>query len=221
MTKYDAVLFDNDGILVEPPTESTKGDALSEAFREVGIEDVESRHIDELVAETTVEKLHEICSAYDIDVEAFWEAREYYDERSQIEKFRAGDRTLYDDVSILHDLSPACAVVSNNHHSTIKFILEYFELNPVFDTYYGREKTLESLALKKPNTHYVDRALAELDGESALFIGDRDLDIVAAHRAGLDSVFVRRPHTGETELPVPPTHVVENLHELVEIVEDR
>lgn len=219
MTKYDTILFDNDGIIVEPPSAATKVDALSGAFREVGVNDVESQHIDELITDTTVETIHEICDVYDLDVEAFWKAREDYDERYQLEKFRAGDRGLYDDVSTLHNLSQTCAVVSNNHHSTIAFILEYFELDSIFDTYYGREKTLESLALKKPNTHYIDRTLAELEGESALFIGDRNLDIVAAHRAGLDSVFVRRPHNVETELSAPPTYVVENLHEMVEIAE--
>lgn len=217
MTKYDAVLFDNDGILVEPPSHTTKVDALTDAFREVGVNDVETEHIDEFVADTTLETVHGICDVYDIDVDAFWKAREHYDEQSQFEKFKAGERTVYNDITALHDLSQACGVVSNNHHSTIEFILEYFELESIFDTYHGREKTLESLELKKPNTHYIDRALAELESESALFIGDRELDIVAAHRAGLDSVFVRRPHTVDTEFSITPTYVVENLHEMAEI----
>ena len=55
--------------------------------------------------------------------------------------------------------------------------------------------TVESLERKKPNTHYVERALSDLDADAALYVGDSESDVVAADRAGLDSAFVRRPHT--------------------------
>ncbi len=220
MTGYDAVLFDNDGVLIQPPAYETQLEATRTAFRAVGVEDADQQYIDSIVGGVTIDTLHEICSAYDIDPDAFWEAREHHDERAQFEEFRAGSRNCYDDVTALDDLSHTCGVVSNNHHSTIEFVLDFFDLHSLFDTYYGREKTIESLRLKKPNPHYIDQALTELGADSALYVGDSESDVVAAHRAGLDSVFVRRAHSHETDLSVTPTYEATDLHDVAEIAND-
>lgn len=217
MSNYDAVLFDNDGILVEPPVDDSKSVAVTEAFREMGVEDVDTTHVDALLSGVTIETVHEVCENYDLDAEAFWAARERHDERVQLADFRAGTRRCYDDVSALAELPQACGVVSNNHHSTIAFLLEYFELEPFFETYHGREMAIETLELKKPNTHYIEQAITDIGCESALFVGDRELDVIAAERAGLDSAFVRRQHNESVALSTPPTYEVEDLHGLVDV----
>jgi phosphoglycolate phosphatase-like HAD superfamily hydrolase len=107
--------------------------------------------------------------------------------------------------------------VSNNHHSTIAFVLDFFDLRSLFETYYGREKTIESLRVKKPNPHYIERALADLDSESALYVGDSESDVIAAHDAGIDSAFVRRPHSRTVDLSTDPTYEVQSLYELPEL----
>ncbi|MFB6236122.1 MAG: HAD family hydrolase [Halopenitus sp.] len=218
MTEYDAVLFDSDGVLVQPPAHETKVSAAREAFRAVGVSDVDREHLTDVVSGPSVEQVREICAAYDLDVEAFWTAREHHDERSQFDQFEAGARDRYDDVVAVEGLDYPCGVVSNNHHSTIEFVLEQFDLHGAFDTYYGREKTVESLDRKKPNTHYLDRALADLDAESALYVGDSDGDVVAADRAGLDSAFVRRPHSADTTLSLTPTYDVDSLHDVAALL---
>ena len=222
MSDYDAVLFDNDGVLVNPPAPETQAEAARAAFRAVGVEDADDQHVTDVVTGVTTDRLREICAAYDLDVAGFWDARERHDERSQFDDFRAGVRECYQDVAALDDLSAPCGVVSNNHHSTIEFVLDFFDLRAHFDTYYGREKTVDSLRLKKPNTHYLDRALADLDcpGESALYVGDSESDVVAADRAGVDSAFVRRPEWRDVELTVTPTYQVETLHEVAALVAD-
>ncbi|TKX67762.1 HAD family hydrolase [Halorubrum sp. SP9] len=218
MTEYDTVLFDSDGVLVEPPTYETKVEATRAAFTEVGVKRPKNHHIDEIVNGTTVERLHQICAAYELDVNTFWEARERLDEESQFKKFESDSRTRYDDVTAISDVSQTCGIVSNNHHSTIEFVMDFFDLQSTFDTYYGREKTVESLDYKKPNTHYLDLALSELGGESALYVGDSEHDVIAAHQAGMDSVFVRRPHCTDVTLSTTPTYEINNLHEIPEIV---
>ncbi|WP_396612166.1 HAD family hydrolase [Haloferax sp. S1W] len=218
MTRYDAVLFDSDGILVEPPSYETQREATRQAFHAVGVEDVRQKHLDAAVGGGTVETLHEVCSEYDLDVTEFWDAFEHHDEQSQFDAFEAGERTLYDDVNAVSDLPVTRGVVSNNHHSTIEFKLDFFGLHSLFDTYYGREKTIESLRLMKPNTHYIDRAMADLGAESALYVGDSDSDMVAAERAGLDSAFVRRSHCQDADLSVTPTYDVDSLHDIVPLV---
>ena len=219
MSPYDAVLFDNDGVLVEPPAPETRRAAVRDAFRAVGVEDPADEHVRELTAGVTVEALEDVGAAYGVDPERLWTARERHDERSQLEAFRAGDRDRYDDAAAVENLPHDSGVVSNNHHTTIEFLVDHFGWASTFDTYYGREMTVESLERKKPNTHYLERALADLSAESALYVGDSGSDVLAAHRAGLDSAFVRRPHTWDAELPADPTHEVETLHEVAALLD--
>jgi beta-phosphoglucomutase-like phosphatase (HAD superfamily) len=40
---YDAILFDSDGVLVEPPTPDTQREATRTAFEEKGIEKIDRR----------------------------------------------------------------------------------------------------------------------------------------------------------------------------------
>lgn len=224
---YDAVLFDNDGVLVEPPASETQSAAIEAAFASVGVSNVAPDHVEALRRGVTPDLLDDIAGAYDLDAPALWAARERYDEDSQLEAFRAGDRTTYDDVDAVGALDAPRGVVSNNHHSTVGFVLDFFDLDCWFDTHYGRPMTVESLDLKKPNGHYLDRALADLgvrDGGgantgtgAALYVGDSASDVTAAERTGLDSVFVRREHRPAVPESVTPTYVVDGLDELVDI----
>ncbi|WP_394295531.1 HAD hydrolase-like protein [Natrialba chahannaoensis] len=68
----------------------------------------------------------------------------------------------------------------------------------------------------------LERALDDLSVsvESTLYIGDSESDILAAERAGLESVFVRRPHCREVELGVEPTDEVEDLHGVKRLVRE-
>jgi phosphoglycolate phosphatase len=158
VTAYDAVLFDSDGVLVEPPAAETQTEATCAAFRAVGVEAVDQRSLEDIVTGVTVERLHEICTSYDLEPEEFWQAREHHDERSQFERFDAGDRDRYDDVTAIAGIDRLCGAVSNNHHSTIEFVLDAFDLAPLFDTYYGRPKTIESLELEKNRTRTISNA---------------------------------------------------------------
>lgn len=215
---YDTVVFDSDGVLVEPPARETQLEATRAAFEEMGVKDVDTAHLVAIGDGITTDELSELCGAYSLDPKVFWEARERHDEQSQFHAFRASERECYDDVWVVSELSQRCGVVSNNHHTTIEFVLSFFELQSAFETYYGRPKTIDSLALKKPNPHYLERALSDLGGGSALYVGDSESDVIAADRAGVDSVFVRRPHRSDAELTVTPTHEITDLHGLEPIL---
>lgn len=219
MSRYDAVLFDNDGVLVHPPAQDTQLEAARDAFEAMGVEGADDAHLTGVVKGVTVDLLDEVCAAYDLNSDAFWAAREHHDERSQLDAFREGVRGCYDDVAAIEEIAHDCGVVSNNHHSTVEFILDFFELRSLFETFYGREKTVESLRLKKPNPHYIDRALSDLGADTALYVGDTESDVVAAHEANVDSAFVRRSHCRDVDLSVTPTYEVESLYGVAEIVD--
>ena len=70
MSGYDTVLFDSDGVLVKPPANETQVEATRAAFQEVGIEDADQQHLSEIVDGVTVDRLHEICTAYDLEPDA-------------------------------------------------------------------------------------------------------------------------------------------------------
>jgi phosphoglycolate phosphatase-like HAD superfamily hydrolase len=108
-TGYDAVVFDNDGVLVHPPAPETQAAAVRDAFLAVGAEDPAERHVRDLMSGVTVEVLEEIGGAYDVDPEALWAAREHHDERSQLEAFRAGDRDRYDDIVLIEKACLWCS----------------------------------------------------------------------------------------------------------------
>jgi HAD superfamily hydrolase (TIGR01549 family) len=220
VTTYDAILFDNDGVLVDPPAHADQVAAIRDAFDELGIESPDEAHISALTGGVTPDLLAELERTYGVDREALWDARERHDERSQFDAFRAGRRDTYDDVASLADIAQPCGLVSNNHHTTIEFVLDRFDFGEQFETYYGRPMTIESLSLKKPNTHYLDRALADLGGGSALYVGDSESDVVAAERAGMDSAFVRREHSRDASLSTEPTYEVETLHAVLDIAND-
>jgi phosphoglycolate phosphatase-like HAD superfamily hydrolase len=133
-------------------------------------------------------------------------------------KFRDGSRRCYEDITILSQLDQNHGIVSNNRHSTIEFVLDFFGLRSSFDTYYGREKTIESLRLKKPNTHYPGQALNNLNADSALYVGDSESDFVAAEGAGINSIFARRPHCCDEELTAVPTLEADNLYEVAALL---
>ncbi|WP_254864256.1 HAD family hydrolase [Halovivax gelatinilyticus] len=218
MSRYDAVLFDSDGVLVEPPAVETQSAATRAAFRAVGVAEPDRADVRAVVDGVTPGELDACCRRYDVEPEAFWAARERHDEDSQLEAFRAGVRTVYDDVGAIASLSGPRGVVSNNHQTTIDFVCSFFELDSLFASRYGRPMTIESLGRKKPNPYYIERAMADLSAETALYVGDSESDLVAARRAGLDSAFVRRRHNRETALSVEPDYVIDSLTALRSIV---
>lgn len=218
MSTYDSVLFDNDGVLVEPPARDSQIDAVCAAFEDVGIDEFDRRDAEALVRNVTVERLEKLAARYSLDAETLWSARERHDERVQLTQFKAGERGPYTDVTALSRLSQPRGVVSNNHHTTVAFVLDFFELRPLFETYYGRPMTIESLERKKPNTYFLERAVDDLDATATLYVGDAESDVKAAHRLGVDSAFVRRAHNRDISLSVEPTYEVDSLHDLVDVV---
>jgi len=77
---------------------------------------------------------------------------------------------------------------------------------------------VDGFARRKPDPHYLFEGLAALDATDGYYVGDRETDVLAAERAGLDSVFVRRDHNANQALRVEPTHEIESLFELVRLV---
>ncbi|WP_227353789.1 HAD family hydrolase [Haladaptatus salinisoli] len=215
---YDAVLFDNDGVLVEPAASSTLREAVLTAFAEFDAEP-DADHVDALCRSVTPDDLDRVCAAHDLDPAEFWEVRDGAASEAQLRELRAGRTTTYDDVGALERFERPLGIVSSNQHATIEFMLDHFDLGRHFETYYGRPPTIEAVRQKKPEPYFLERALADLGVEDALFVGDSESDVLAAVNAGLDSAFIRRPHRADYALSVDPTYEIEGLPEILPLVE--
>ncbi|QLH79488.1 HAD family hydrolase [Halosimplex rubrum] len=214
---YDTVVFDNDGVLVGRTRFDVLQEATEETFAQFGVSDPDPDHVEDMTIGATPEQVNSVCDTYGFEPTEFWRTRDSTVSGAQQDEARAGRKTPYGDIDTLTNLDVATGIVSSNQQETVDFLLDHFEIGRHFDTAYGREATVESLTLRKPNPHYIERALADLDAESALFVGDNESDIVAAENAGIDSAFIRRPHRSDWDLNVWPTWDIDSLDRLHDI----
>ena len=214
---YDTVVFDNDGVLVGRTSFNVLREATRETFTQFDVTDPDPDHVENLTIGATPDHVDAVCERYDIEPDTFWRARDSTLSRAQQEEARAGRKTPYDDIDTLAGLNVEMGIVSSNQQETVDFLLDHFGIRHHFGTAYGREATVESLDLRKPHPHYVERALSDLDAGSALFVGDNESDIRAAENAGIDSAFIRRPHRHDWDLNVWPTWDIDSLEDLHDI----
>jgi HAD superfamily hydrolase (TIGR01549 family) len=214
VTSYEAVVFDMDGVLLTMTDGSLIDRAAREAFGAYGVEP--SDEAVEPFVRADADELAAACEPYDLDPESVWSAREWAACWLQALEMDAGRKVPYEDVAAIGDLDARTALVSNNQHHTVGHAVDRFDLGDVFESAYGRDVSVDGLRRRKPDPHYIDRALSDLGTRDALYVGDSRVDVEASARAGLDSAFVRRDHRADYTLPAEPTYEVSDLAELVE-----
>ena len=160
------------------------------------------------------------CEALGVDPAALFRAREERSAKRAVERLAAGTRRLCPDVDAIGELAERVPVglVSNNYHPTVEFVVDHFRLD-AFSFVRGRDLGPEGFRRRKPEPHYLNEALDALDATGGLYVGDRATDVIAAARAGLDSAFLRRDHNAARDLDVEPTHEIESLHDLSEVID--
>jgi HAD superfamily hydrolase (TIGR01549 family) len=213
---YDAVVFDNDGVLTHPTDRAVLRRAARAAFAEFDVAPTP-----DCVAGTVggdVDRIREVCDRHGLSAAAFWPRREYHAASEQRAAMAAGEKPLYDDVDALRDVDHPMGVVSNNQHATVEAVLDVHGVGDLFETAYGREPTVDGFRRRKPDPHYLERALADLEAETALYVGDSAVDVAVADRLDVDSAFVRRPHRADYDLPLAPTYEVDSLADVVALV---
>lgn len=219
---YDAILFDSDGVLVERPSTSSLLRAAKRTYERYDVE-VPSREQLRAVLAGNVERLHALCREHDLDVTDFCLSAAANAYREQKREFEAGVRSAYDDVRALRDLDPSLGVVSDNQPQVLSYVLRTADLTDLFDVVRGCPYTPEEVQRRKPDPALLESAVAELDAEAVAYVGDRHRDVVAAHRAGLDAIYLDRDHHAdglETEDEHPtetPEFRVESLGDLLDL----
>jgi HAD superfamily hydrolase (TIGR01549 family) len=214
---YDAVILDNDGVLVELVGLDRLHEAARTAFAECGVDDPTDEDVAAMAIGVTPASLATVCDRYGLDPAGFFETRDAVAARVQQAAVGEGVVGLYDDFDAVRSLATPLGIVSSNQHATVSFHHDRFGTNHLFETIYGRPPTPESLRRKKPSPYYLNRALEDLGAENALFVGDSGADVGAAHAADIDSAFVRRSHRADYALETAPTYELSSLSDLLDI----
>ncbi len=214
---YDAVLFDMDGVLVEPTQPDTARQAIDRAFAEF---DVEPRDEDvDALLNVSVERVEDVCRRHGLDVDEFWRVRERRIAEAQTRSFDDGGKQPYPDVGVVEELNgSSLAVVSNNQQPTVDYVVDGLGFGDRFEAVQARGPQVADLRRKKPSPYLLESTLSELDVEDALYVGDREKDVAAAESAGVDSALVRRSHNAELEPRWSPDHELDGLDGLKKLL---
>ncbi|WP_338738128.1 HAD-IA family hydrolase [Haloplanus salilacus] len=220
-TDGHALLFDMDGVLIEGrgADDAVHERARDDALRAFDVE-VPDHHRPALASYEYTEAFVEACRAVDLDPVEFYAARERHSARRIVDRLRAGERGLYPDVDALDPIADRhhLGLVSNNYHPAVEFVVDHHGLD-AFSFARGREPGVEGFRRRKPDPHYLFEGLDALDAEAGYYVGDRETDLLAAERAGLEGVFVRRDHNVETRLGVEPAHEIDSLSDLGDLLD--
>ena len=215
------VLFDMDGVILDG--RGTDDAVHARALNDV-LEEWDLRVTGDLRRSLETyeydDEFRAACEQIGVDSAEFFRAREERSAKRAVARLAAGTRRLCPDVDALDELAERASIglVSNNYHPTVEFVVDHFRLD-AFSFVRGRDLGPDSFRRRKPDPHYLDEALDALDASGGLYVGDRATDVIAAERAGLDGVLLRRDHNANRDLDVDPTVEVESLHDLVAFVD--
>ena len=220
---YEAILFDMDGVLWRhhPDTPAAYRPAIRRALAAFGVDESElsDAELDALLGTDDLSTQRTVCASHGIDdFAAFWTRRERELAALKHEMLLSGERTAFDDVDVLTSLADrySLGVVSNNHQETVDAVLEHYDFGDHVSVAFGREQTVAGAEKRKPETDYVEAALADMGRSPAecLYVGDRRTDVLAADALGMDAAYLSRAHQDRPEPTVTPTFSVADLDEL-------
>ncbi|RZN36634.1 MAG: HAD family hydrolase [Methanophagales archaeon ANME-1-THS] len=230
-TRYKVVLLDMDGTFLdsrgagEIPNEWAY-EAFKKTLQHYGltltIDEINKLFLAPLHARGE-EGVLNFCHRFGLDCEKFWSRREKDVIEAKITAIRTGVIKLCKgSEEVIRYLSTRfyLAVVSDSQQACVNYALEHFNLQPYFAIWYGRRSELKSLGNRKPNPFYINKVLRELNAhkEEAILVDDSPVGVLAAHRAGIDSVLICSNDEKLLKCEQKPTFLIRNLNELKSVL---
>ena len=216
MKKYDTVIFDLDGTLLN--TLEDLADAVNFVMRE---HQYPERTIDEVrrfvgngIRRLMEQAVPETVSGDEFEL-VFEKFKSYYTEHCQIKTCAYdGIMPLLED---LYEKGYAMAIVSNKNHAAV------CELNDIYFKEYIKVAIGQKDGIrKKPAPDTVIQALKELgkEKETAIYVGDSEVDFATAENTGMDCVLVTWGFRTVEELAeFSPTAFINRPEELLGVLE--
>lgn len=217
MKKYEAIIFDLDGTLLNTLEDLT--DAVNACMKRHGYPEHTLEEVRHFVG-NGIRKLMERALPEEVTGELFEsrfeEFRTYYTEHCQ-NKTKAYDGVM-ELLKTLNQKGYSMAIVSNKNQAAVT------ELNRIYfqdyiETAIGQKDGIR----KKPAPDTVLQALRELgkEKETALYVGDSEVDFMTAENTGMDCVLVTWGFRTPKELEkFQPKAFVKNTVELFEFLEN-
>lgn len=216
MKNYDTVIFDLDGTLLN--TLEDLADGVNHVMEENGypkrtLEEV--RHFVGNGIRRLMEQAVPESVTGDEFERVFEEFRSYYTEHCQI-KTRAYDGIMQL-LDTLKKQGYAMAIVSNKNHAAV------CELNEIYFKEYIKVAIGQKDGIrKKPAPDTVIQALKELgkEKETAIYVGDSEVDFATAKNSGMDCALVTWGFRTKNELAeFEPTVFIDQPEELLAVLE--
>ena len=218
---YDTVIFDMDGVLVANSPRWVFEHAATQALATAGVNEPTDRDQGllsgfpmDIDAAATYFR-----TRYGLDLGVLWSYRERFASANQHRAMLGGVKESFDDLGVLAELDVDLAVVSNNQHATVESVVRHYDIERHFDAWFGLPPTLQGVRRRKPAPWYLEVAHEAVNGGTSLYVGDKESDVQAATRAGMDSALISR--TGNSpDSDVDPTHHITSLADLPALVEN-
>lgn len=214
---YDHVIFDNDGVLLDSTTkdlEWMERFRVKEAEKCGGNMTLEQSH--KVFMADSAQEIREVAKETDLSVN---ELREIETKKSQkkISKIKKGEISLFDSAEkVLKKIEQPMSMVSNASLKATRYSLKHYNIQKYFQTI--RSPKLDSIEnymeKKKPNPEMIEKTIKERASNNPIYIGDSETDIIAAQRAGIDSIHIETSGIAERN----PSYSVENLKEIPKIL---
>ena len=216
MKKYDTVIFDLDGTLLN--TLEDLADAVNFVMRK---NHYPQRTLDEVrrFVGNGIRRLMELAVPEHVSEtefeQVFEEFKSYYTEHCQIKT--CAYKGIMQLLEALYEKGYAMAIVSNKNHAAV------CELNEIYFKDYievaiGQKDGIR----KKPAPDTVVQALKELGKtkERAVYVGDSEVDFATAKNSGMDCVLVTWGFRNLDELKgFTPTALIDQAEQLLEVLE--
>lgn len=213
--KYDTVIFDLDGTLLN--TLEDLADAVNFVMR---ANKYPERTIEEVrcFVGNGIRRLMELAVPEGVTGEifenVFEQFKSYYTDHCQI-KTRAYDGIM-ELLEKLHTEGYGMAIVSNKNHAAVCELNEIY-FKKYIQTAIGQKEGIR----KKPAPDTVLQALKEMgkQKETALYVGDSEVDFLTAQNTGMDCVLVTWGFRTTEELKTyEPTAFIETPKQLLQVL---
>lgn len=211
MSGYDTILFDLDGTLTDPKVGITR--SVIYALDKMGIAESDADFLECFIGPPLIvsfQKHYAMSEAEARQATVFY--REYFSVTGMYEN------TVYPGIpemlARLRSANKRLIVATSKPTCFAEPILQHFGLHHHFSLIVGAN--LDGTRIAKAEV--IAHALSELDGAvrgGVVMVGDRDLDILGARQAGVDSIGVTYGYGSREELELAsPTHLIHSVKEL-------